>query len=662
VLTLSPALLKFLDAGLAREWLVTNGLGGYAMGTVAGVNTRRYHGLLVAALAPPGGRMVLVAKVDETLQVDGRRFELGTNEYHDGTIAPEGYAWLAGFSLSGTIPTWTYRVPGAALEKSLWMARRQNTTYARYRLLPGSAAARLSIRPFLTERDYHGLTRGDPALGFAVADVSSGIRVQPWPGATPYTLRVSRGAFSHDGTWYWKLLHREERARGLDAIEDLYVPGVFEADLEPGDDVTLVATAEPDAPPLDGAHACRTEQVRQSLLLKRARGLPSDGVAIPPEDGLARRLVLAADQFLVRGPSRRTIIAGYPWFGDWGRDTMIALPGLALTAGREREARQILQSYAATVDGGMVPNRFSDYGGAAEYTSADAALWYFQAVHKYLERTGDRSFLERVRPALRRIIDGYTAGTRHGIRVDPEDHLLEAGEAGLALTWMDARIDGRPVTPRLGKPVELNAAWYNALRLMSEWSDAADGGRSSYAAAAEAMRTSFLRRFTRGESGHLYDVIGPDGRPDASIRPNQLLSMSLAFPVVCGPQARRILDAVTRDLLTPYGLRTLAPGDANYRGRGDGPLRVRDEAYHQGMVWTWWLGPYVTALLRSSGDRAAARRLLWPFRGHLLEAGLGTVSEIFDGDSPHTPRGCIAQAWSVGALLEAWELVGGADE
>jgi len=662
VLTLSPALLTFLDAGLSREWLVTNGLGGYAMGTVAGVNTRRYHGLLVAAMAPPAERTVLVAKVDETIQVERRRFELGTNEYQGGTLVPQGYQWLAGFSLSGTLPTWTYRAGGATLEKSLWMARRRNTTYVWYRLLPGSVPVRLSVRPFLTERDFHGLMRGDPAWAFAVTAISSaGIRVQPWQGAIPYMLMVSRGTFSRDGAWYWRLLHREERARGLDAIEDLYVPGVFTVDLEPGDDVTLVATAEPEAPRLDGARAYRIEQVRQTLLCGRARVLPSDADPIPAEGGLVRRLVLAADQFIVRGPSRDTIIAGYPWFGDWGRDTMIALPGLALSTGRHREARRILESYADAVDGGMVPNRFPDNGGPAEYTSADAALWYFQAVHKYLERTRDRGLLNRVRPALRGIIDGYAAGTRHGIRIDPHDDLLEAGEAGLALTWMDARIEGRPVTPRTGKAVDLNALWYNALRLMSTWSDDADDGGESYAGRAEAVRASFLRQFTGNEEGSLADVIGPDGRADASIRPNQILAISLPFPLVSGPQARRILDVVTRHLLIPYGLRSLAPGDVRYRGRGDGPLRERDEAYHQGTAWTWWIGPYVTALLRITGDRTAARRLLWPFRGHLLEAGLGTVSEIFDGDSPHTPRGCIAQAWSVGALLEAWELVGGAN-
>ncbi|HYM70159.1 MAG TPA: amylo-alpha-1,6-glucosidase [bacterium] len=644
---------------LRREWLVTNGLGGYASGTVAGANTRRYHGLLVAALAAPVGRTVLVAKVDETVEIDGRSIELGTNEYHDGAIAPEGYRHLAGFHLAGTLPVWTFALRGATLEKAIWMPRGRNATCVRYRLHRGSRPVRLAIRPYLTERDYHALTRGRPEWRFDVARLRGGIRVAPWPGATPYTLTTTAGAFVERPEWYWRFLHRVERDRGLDHVEDLYVPGVFEVPLEPGRDITLVASADPDGPPAEGPDGYEEERQRQQALVDRAGRLPPDPVPLPAGGGLPGRLVLAADQFLVSGATRRSVIAGYHWFADWGRDTMISLPGLTLATGRPDDAREILLSFAGAVSEGMLPNRFPDDGTAPEYTSADAGLWYAHAVGRYLSRVPDRELLEGVFPALREIVARYRAGTRHGIRVDPADGLLEAGAPGLALTWMDARYDGRAVTPRAGKAVDLNALWHEALCLMATWSDAVGLDGAGYAAEAAILRRTFSRRFFHEPGGYLYDVIAPDGTPDPSLRPNQLLALSLPHALLDGPAALRVLDAVTARLLTPFGLRSLAPNSAGYRGRYEGGVASRDEAYHQGTVWAWWLGPYVAALVRLTGDRAAGRRLLEPFRAHLLEAGLGTVSEIFDGDSPHTARGCIAQAWSVAALLEAWELVGG---
>ena len=661
MITLPPALLGFLDALLTREWLVTNGAGAYASGTVAGVNTRRYHGLLVAALDPPVRRTLLVAKVDEAIEVDGRRTDLGTNEYGDGTIAPQGYRTLVGFRLDGLIPVWTFAVPGATLEKMVWMARERNGTYVRYRLLAGSRPARLLIQPYLTERDYHGTARGDPGRRFIVTPVHGGIRAAAREGAVPCALLASRGSFVPVETWHWNFLHRAERARGLDCVEDLFVPGRFEAALGPGEEMTVLATAEPDDPqPPDGAAAFLEERARQDLLIRKAAHLPADPIPIPEEGGLPRRLALAADQFLVRGGGRWTVIAGYHWFTDWGRDTMIALPGLALATGRPAEAREILLSFAGSLSEGMLPNRFPDRGGPPEYTSVDAALWYVHAVHRYLERVEDPALLERVSPALREIIDRYRAGTRHGIRVDA-DGLLEAGAPELALTWMDARVDGRAITPRAGKAVELNALWYNALRCVARWMGALGRDAAALEAEAAKMRAAFLDRFSYPAGGYLYDLIAPDGTPDPALRPNQLLALSLPYPLVVGPRAQTILDAVSARLLTLFGLRSLAPTDPGYRGTYGGGLVERDEAYHQGTVWPWWLGPYVAAVVRLTGDRAAARRLLAPFRGHLLEAGLGSVNEIFGGDPPHDPAGCIAQAWSVGALLEAWEIVGGGD-
>ena len=659
-LVLAPALLRFLDALLRREWLVTNGLGGYASGTMAGANTRRYHGLLVAALAPPVGRTVLVAKVDETVEIDGRTIELGTNEYQDGTIAPEGFRYLAGFCLEGTLPVWTFALAGVTIEKTIWMPHGRNTVCVRYRALGGTRPVNLAFRPYLTERDYHALTRGDPGWRFDLTRIAGGIRVTPWPGATPYTLTARGATFVERPEWYWRFLHRAERERGLDDVEDLYVPGAFETRLEPGGDVTFIASSDAVAPDEERPQGHEEERRRQRALLHRAAALPPDPIPLPPSGGLPRRLVLAADQFLVRGATRQSVIAGYHWFGDWGRDTMIALPGLTLATGRLDDAREILLSFSGVVGDGMLPNRFLDDGSAPEYTSADSGLWYAYAVGRYLSRTPDRELLQRVFPALREITERYRAGTRHGIRVDPADGLLEAGAPGLALTWMDARYGGRAVTPRIGKAVDLNALWHEALCLMAEWSGTLGQDGSTYASDAAALRRTFIGRFFNEPGRYLYDVIGPDGTPDASLRPNQLLALSLPHALLEGPAARTVFDTVTARLLTPFGLRSLAPDASAYHGRYEGGVASRDEAYHQGTVWAWWLGPYVTALVRLTGDRAAGRRLLDPFRAHLLEAGLGTVSEIFDGDSPHSPRGCIAQAWSVGALLEAWELVGGA--
>ncbi len=644
---------------MRREWLVTNGLGGYASGTVAGINTRRYHGLLVAALTPPVARTLLVAKVDEQVDVGGRLFDLGANEYHDGTISPRGFVHLVGFGLEGTVPTWTFAVPGAVVEKTLWMERHANRTFVRYRLAPGSGPVELTIQPYVTARDYHALTKGDPQRRFDIGRVPSGIRVSPSPGVT-CTLRLSGGIFELAPDWYWKFLYREERDRGLDCLEDLYVPGRFRARLAPGDVLLLAAAAEADEAPLpDPTDAYLSERARHDRLLQLAAHLPGDPLGIPEPGGLVRRLVLAADHFLVTGQTRRTVVAGYHWFTDWGRDTMVALPGLALATGRLEDAREILLSSASAVDQGMLPNRFPDDGTPPEYTSADAALWYLYAVHQYLERTSDRSLLAELYPVARDIVTHYRDGTRYGIRADPEDGLLEAGTPGSALTWMDARIAGRAVTPRCGKAVDLNALWYNALRLVGSWGRQLGDDPAPWDGAAAAVEASFIPRFHYDRGGYLYDVIAPDGVPDPALRPNQLLALALPHPLVHGSLARSILERVSRELLTPVGLRSLAPSDPAYRGHYAGGPQSRDEAYHQGTAWPWWFGPYMKALVRVTGDRTQARRLLAPFRGHLLEAGLGTISEIFDGDSPHEPRGCIAQAWSVGALLEAWEFLGG---
>jgi predicted glycogen debranching enzyme len=657
-LTLSRGAHADVDSALSREWLVTNGLGGFAAGTVAQANTRRYHGLLVAALRPPLDRVVMVAKVDAVVDVAGQRIALGCNEFADGAIDPHGYRQLLRFGLEDGVPVWTYLLNGVQLQQRIWMAQERNTSYVRWTCLGGREAVRLELTPLCTYRDYHAETHGGWLPQLEPAERVC--RVTAGDGARPYDLRVDRGSFDLAPDWYWRFRHRVEAERGLDATEDLFRPGNFSVILAPGESVTLTMSAESETPePAEASWARRGTAVAQLL-----RSVPAEA------PWWVKQLTLAADQFLVRrgavGSEGRgtTVIAGYPWFGDWGRDTMIALPGLTLATGRLDDAAAILRTFAAHVNEGMLPNRFPDGNGPAEYNTADATLWFFHAIHAYLEARADTALLRELYPVLRDIVDWHERGTRFGIQVDSRDGLLRSGEPGVQLTWMDAKIGDWVVTPRTGKAVEINALWHLALRRMAQWAAQLGDRRraAAYSTAAERVQQSFRDAFWNPSLGCLYDVVdGPEGemmapgrRADPTLRPNQLFAVSLGESLLTPDMQRAVVDCCARTLLTPVGLRSLAAGDPRYVHRYQGGPAQRDAAYHQGTVWSWLTGPFVLAHFRVHRQADYGLELLAGMATHLLDAGIGTISEIFDADAPHAARGCVAQAWSVAETLRAW--------
>lgn len=643
-----------LPSGIRREWIVTNGLGGYASGTLAGVNTRRYHGLLVAALTPPVGRTVLVGGLVEWARYRGRRYPLATHEYGDRTIDPQGYRHLQAFALEGMLPVWVFALGDALLEKRVWMVDGANTTYVRYQVARATQPVELEITPLVTYRHFHSLSSGRGWRPKTEAG-PDGVLIRAFDGAVPFRVLAGDGRFISGGDWYWNFFHREEKARGLDDLSDLYAPGTFQAQLSRSGHFTLVLTAETDpGGKSDGTLVAARE--RQAQLLLRAGAERADPVI--------QQLVLAADQFIVRRgfpqdsapDAGKTMIAGYHWFNDWGRDTMIALPGLALSTGRHTDAAAILRAFARYVADGLIPNNFPDRADVDPgYNTADASLWYILAVRAFREATGDDRLVDELLPVLRDILDHHMRGTRYGIGMDPEDGLLRAGERGVQLTWMDAKVGDWVVTPRVGKPVEINALWYNALRTMADFlAPRDDGAARPYGALADRVRAAFRARFVRPDRRALADVVdGPDG-DDLSLRPNQIFALSLPFPLLEGEDAAAVLDEVGGALLTTYGLRSLSPDDPAYRGHYAGDQGRRDGAYHQGVVWAWLMGAYAEAHARVHGDPDGGLRLLGPFAHHLRDAGLGTVSEIFEGDPPHPPRGCIAQAWSVAEILRVW--------
>jgi predicted glycogen debranching enzyme len=641
-----------LQVAEGREWLCANGLGGFASGTVAGLATRRYHGLLVAALSPPVGRTVVVSGLDEGVEYGGQTYALAANRWADGTIAPEGHRLIEHFHLDGTTPVWHYACADALIEKRVWMEPGANTTYVRYRLVRGGGPVRIALGALVNYRDYHATTRG-PGWEMRVERVAHGLRITAFDGARPI-LVLAEGALvepSHD--WYQGVRLSAEEARGLDALDDSLRVGTFDATLEPGRALTCVLSVEA-APGLDGEQAWHRRRTHETgTLLAWRKAQPAAGEAPP----WIEQLVLAADQFVVSrpladDPGGLSVIAGYHWFGDWGRDTMIALPGLTLTTGRPETARRILSTFARFVDRGMLPNVFPDAGQAPEYNTVDAALWYVEAVRAYHAATGDDGALRDLFPALEQIVHGYAAGTRYGIRVDA-DGLVTAGEPGVQLTWMDAKVGDWVVTPRIGKPVEINALWYNALIAMAGFAGRLGGPAAGWAAMAERAAVGFAR-FWNEDAGHCHDVIdGPDGH-EAALRPNQILAVSLPASPLSPARQRRVVDACARHLLVSYGLRSLAPGEPGYQPRYGGSPRERDGAYHQGTAWAWLLGPFALAHHRVHGDREAARAFLEPMAQHLADHGLGSIAEVFDAEPPFQPDGCIAQAWSVAETLRAW--------
>ncbi|MBN1179293.1 MAG: amylo-alpha-1,6-glucosidase [Anaerolineae bacterium] len=635
-----------LHSAARREWLVTNGIGGYASGTIAGLPTRSYHGLLVAALEPPVGRTLLLTKLDETAEYAGRTYPLFATRWADGTVAPEGFRHIDAFRLEGSTPVWTFALADALLEKRVWMVREANTTCVCYHLHRASAPLTLRIDAVVNWRDHHVVTRA-AGRRFSVECVPHGLRVAAPGREMPLYLLSRDAAATPQHAWHAPHLLSVEAYRGLEALDEALHAGTFTATLHPGQTLTLVASIDP-APELDGGALYDRQQAYDQRVVEAASAVPAP-------------LALAADQFIVRralpaDPDGRTVIAGYHWFGDWGRDTMIALPGLTLATGRFDVAARILRTFAHYVDRGMLPNRFPDTGAQPEYNTVDATLWYVEALRATHAATGDDDLLRDLFPVLDEIVDWHLRGTRYGIHVDPADGLVAAGEPGVQLTWMDAKVDDWVVTPRIGKPVEINALWYNALRAMADLAPRVGQSPERYVALARQARAGF-ERFWNAEAGYCYDVLdGPAGH-DPALRPNQLFAVSLPHSPLAPERQRAVVDACARHLLTPHGLRSLTPHDPAYVGQYGGDRRQRDAAYHQGTVWGWLIGPFVTAHLRVYDDREQARAFLLPLLDQLSDHGVGTISEIFDGDPPFTPRGCIAQAWSVAEMLRVFDVL-----
>jgi predicted glycogen debranching enzyme len=643
-----------LETADGREWLVTNGIGGFASGTISGNLTRRYHGLLIAPLRPPLVRMQLVAGVDEIVKYASTTYELATHQWMSGAIEPKGFLDIENFRLEGMTPVWTYALADALMEKRVWMKHGENTTYVQYTLVRGTAAAEISLKAMVNYRDYHNVTHaGDWRMQVDVVDSGAGVRVTAFEGATPFFVRCAGATCEARHEWYRDCFMAVEKERGLDDHEDRLFAALFRTTLKVGASVTFVATTEASA---IGA-ADRTEAVDRDREIFEA-WRTQEGKAEGGDPNWLPQLILAADQFIVKralptNPDGRSIIAGYHWFGDWGRDTMIALPGLTLATGRADIARQILLAFSEVVDGGMLPNNFPDVGGAPQYNSIDAALWYFEAVRQFFAATKDGRTLLQLFPVLSEMIDAHVKGTRYQIRVDPNDGLLSGGEPGVQLTWMDAKVGDWVVTPRVGKAVEVNALWINALETMAEFARLLARPGEGYEKLAAKAKKNF-QKFWNEERGCCFDVIDvPGGGNDACLRPNQLFAVSLPVSALSEDKQRAVVDTCAKHLLTSYGLRSLAPGEAGYKGHYAGGPWDRDSAYHQGTVWGWLVGPFVLAHLRVYGDPDEAMRFLEPLGISVQMYGMGTLGEIFEGDSPFTPHGAIAQAWTVGEVLRA---------
>ncbi|CAO3433484.1 amylo-alpha-1,6-glucosidase [Azospirillum endophyticum] len=638
-----------------REWWLANGLGAYAAGTIAGSLTRRYHGLLVAPVEPPLGRRLVFAKADATLVADGRDWPLFTNRWASGAVAPTGLEHVERFHLDGRIPVWTFAAAGRRIEARVWLEQGANTVTAAWRLHPetddGDGVA-LRVSLLVNGRDHHGTTDRHGFTPELRPEGPDRLRVVE-PNGFTLTLHAAGGRIEPRRDWHADFLLPIEEERGLPSVDHHLCVGEAVFDLRPGQWVGVVGSLEAKADTDIPASLARRRAQETAVLTMADDALP-EMAAVP---GWVRRLVLACDSFLFARPlpgvpDGQSVIAGYPWFGDWGRDTMIALPGLTLATGRADSARRILKTFARFIDRGMLPNVFPGAGERADYNTVDAALWYIEAWRAYLDATDDAEALAAAFPVLAGIIGEHRRGTRYGIGEDPADGLLRAGEPGLQLTWMDARIGDWVVTPRHGKPVEINALWFNALCAMAGFADRLGQSAAVYCEAAERVRRSF-RRFVRPQGG-LYDVIdGPDG-DDASVRPNQIFAVGLPHsPLEPAVQARVVAEC-RRTLVTSHGLRSLAPDHPDYRGHYRGGVWERDGGYHQGPVWAWLLGPFALAEHRVTGNAEAAQRLLEPIADHLTDAALGQISEIFDGSPPHTPRGCPVQAWSAACVLEAW--------
>jgi predicted glycogen debranching enzyme len=653
---------------LSREWLVTNGLGGYASGTVGGVITRGFHGYLIAALPTPLGRIMMLNDLVEQVRMpDGSLLQLGGEERVNTSVRVHGADYLHEFRLEQGLPAWRYQIGGFVLEKTLVLPHGQNTVYIRYRILDGDGGLQLQLRPSLNIRPHEAPVNSPINLSYTLGVFEDEYEVLAGQTFPPlrFLLYGRGGALTIDRIRIQEIAYRIEQSRGYIAHGDLWSPGYFHAEISKGSDATLVASTEAweTIRALQPADAFTAEHDRRGRLLAEAQK--------PAQAETPAELVLASDQFIIRPAGRladsararaagdevRTVIAGYHWFTDWGRDTMISLEGLTLVTGRHVEASYILRTFAHYIRDGLIPNMFPEGQKDGLYHTADATLWFFHAIQKYLDYTGDLTMLRLVLPKLLDIVDHHVRGTKFGIHVDPEDGLLTQGAPGYQLTWMDAKVDDWVVTPRRGKAVEINALWYNALKLLEKWvcdeqrEDAAEPLRKL----SDRARESFNRRFWNPQTNFLFDVVDGENGDDPACRPNQLLALSLNHPILDNQHWEAVVGVCQQKLLTPVGLRSLSPDSKDYKPCYDGDLRSRDAAYHQGTVWSWLIGPFIDAWLRvHPQDFAGARRFLEGFSGHLSEACIGSISEIYDAQAPYTPRGCVAQAWGVAEVLRCW--------
>jgi predicted glycogen debranching enzyme len=659
------------DPLLTREWLVTNGLGGYASGTIAGVPTRRYHGLLIAALPNPFGRTVMLHHLTEIVRLTDRVTVIGLGGEERGenrALTAAGH--LVEFRLEEGLPVWRYEVGSLVLEKRLWLIHHQNTAHIEYRVVEGDGPVRIKLRPAVNFRPHEAPVNTPLARPYVVTAREDRYELcapsqKDGPSIPALKMRVlgERASFTLEPQTIPEMLYRIEESRGYESRGEVFSPGHFRVDLDRERPATLVASTEAwetiDA--LSPTDARAAELDRRRSLIARAHTCARTGPAA--------ELVLAADQFIITPAGRaeeaarahasgdevRTVIAGYHWFTDWGRDTMISLEGLTLSTGRHLEAGYILRTFAHYVKDGLIPNMFPEGNSAGLYHTADATMWFFHAVDRYLQVTGDRETLRRILPKLKSIVDHHVRGTHYGIGVDAKDGLLRQGEEGYQLTWMDAKVDGWVVTPRRGKAVEINALWYNALRLLSGWLEEEGSAPEArgISSLADRVQESFNQRFWNEQTGHLFDVLdGEDGSNDPACRPNQIIAISPRHPVLDPSRWQSVLEVVHKELLTPVGLRSLARSHTDYKAKYYGDLRTRDAAYHQGTVWSWLIGPFIDAWLKvHPEDKAGARKALHGLLDHLGEACIGSVSEIFDAEPPYTARGCIAQAWGVAEAL-----------
>lgn len=668
----APAVVDF-DRGICsdgvqatqREWMVTNGLGGYGCGTISGILTRCYHGWLVAALNPPVGRSLLLTKLDEVVEYGGVSYPLSCDRWGGGTTTGHGYRNIERFHLEGTTPTWTYACADALLQKRIWMQPGENITYVQYRLLRASAPFSLRIKALVNHRDHHHVTNshhGPEPWKIETRSHPRGLKVLA-EGCEPFYLFSTRGKLQPYYKWYQHYFLTQEKYRGLPHLDDHFHCASLRTTLQPGETVTIAASTEA-FPNLDEA-SVPEERIRYE------EELYSLGGAKRGLSAVEGHLLLAADQFIVarsvtdpdtkEQTDGKTVIAGYPWFGDWGRDTMIALPGLTIATGRATLARPILKTFSLYLSQGMLPNAFPEAGSEPGYNTVDAILWYFEAIRAYVEATDDHELLEDLFPALEEVIDWHLRGTRYNIHLDQADGLLYAGEQGSQLTWMDAKVDGWVVTPRIGKPVEINALWHNALRCMAEFCDRLQRPPDDYLALAQFTATSF-GKFWQADKGYCYDVIdGPQGN-DSALRPNQLFAVSLRYaPPLSAMQQKSVVDRCAQELVTSHGLRSLSQSHTDYIGTYAGNQLKRDGSYHQGTTWGWLMGPFVQAHYKVYGNKEIACSFLESLCCQVHSGCVGTLGEIFDGDAPFVGRGAFAQAWSVAEVLRVWQLLANAE-